>query len=336
MKNARFLLFALVAALVLVAAGCGGGDDNESVPGDAVAVVGSSEISKAQFDALINQAKRSYKAQKRAFPKAGTTEYNTLKDQAMQFLVQRAEFEQKAESLDVNVTDKQIDDRLAQIKKQYFGNSDKRYQAQLKQQALTDAQVRSDIRAQLIQEKIFQSVTKDIKVTDKDVEDYYNKNKAQYGTPETREVRHILVSTKKQADELYDRIKAGEDFGKLAKQFSKDPGSKSQGGKLTVSRGQTVEPFDRTAFLLPTHSLSRPVKTQYGYHLIEPLAGVKPAKTTPLKDVEESIRQQLLQTKRNDAMTKWVEDTKKEYENKVSYQVGFAPPATTETTETSN
>ena len=319
-----FLLLALV--LALVAAGCGA-DDEESVPGDAVAVVDGTPIAKSEYDGLISQAKRSYEAQKRKFPKAGTPEYNNLKNQAIQFLVQRAQFEQKARELEVNVTDKQVGDRLKQIQKQYFGGDAKRYDAQLKQQGLSDAQVRKDIRAQLIQEAIFKKVTEGITITDADIEKYYNENKEQYGTPESRDVRHILVPTKKQADSLYTRIKGGEDFAKLAKQFSKDPGSKDQGGKLTVARGQTVEPFDQTAFLLPKNSLSRPVKTQYGYHLIQALSGVKPAKTTPLKDVRESIRQQLLQTKRNEAMTKWVESTKKELADDTTYQVGFAPPA---------
>lgn len=312
MTKHRIALF-LTLAVVLVAAGCGGGDDEEGVPGDAIAVVDGSSIAKTEFDGLINQAKRSYKAQKRDFPKVGTSEYNVLKNQAVQFLVQRAQFEQKAEELDVDVTDKQVDDRLKQIKKQYFAGDQKRYEKQLEQQGLTDAQVRRDIRAQLVQEGIFKTVTEDVKVTDKDIQDYYDKNKAQYGTPESRDVRHILVPTKKLADRLYKRIKAGEDFAKLAKQNSKDPGSKDQGGKLTVNRGQTVAPFDKQAFELPKNKLSPPVKTQYGYHLIEPLSDVKPAKTTPLKQVRESIRQQLLQTKKNEAMTKWVDDTKQEF-----------------------
>ena len=326
MKQLRIaLLVALL--LVLLAAGCGG-DEEESVPGDAIAVVSGNDIAKTEFDGLISQAKKSYKAQKRTFPKVGTAEYNVLKNQAVQFLVQRAQFEQKAEELDVDVTDKQVEDRLKQIQKQYFAGDKKRYETQLKQQGLTDEQVRRDIRAQLVQEGIFKKVTEDVKVTDKEVEDYYNKNKAQYGTPETRDVRHILVPTKNQADSLYTRIKGGEDFARLAKQFSKDPGSKDQGGKLTVSRGQTVEPFDKTAFLLPKDALSRPVKTQYGFHLIQPLSAIKPAKTTPLKDVKSSIEQQLLQTKKNEAMTKWVESTKKEFADETTYQVGYAPPKT--------
>ena len=325
MTRLKLILLSLLAALALIGAACGG--DSEEVPADAIAVVDGNSIDKGEFDALISQAKKSYQLQKRDFPKVGSPEYNTLKNQAVQFLVQREQFEIKADELDVEVTDKQVDDRLAQIKKQYFQGSDKKYRDQLKQQGLTEESVKRDIRAQLVQEGIFKQVTEDIKVTDKEIQDYYNKNKAQYGTPEQREVRHILVPTKKQADSIYDQLQDGGDFAALAKKFSKDPASASQGGKLTIARGQTVAPFDHTAFLLKEGQVSRPVKTQYGYHIIEPIGEIKPAETTALSKVKESIRQQLLQTKRNEAMTTWVEDTKKDFAKDTTYQVGFKPPA---------
>jgi parvulin-like peptidyl-prolyl isomerase len=329
----RSLLFVLAALLIFALAACGG-DGEQEVPADAVAVVGEQSVAKAEFDALMGQAERSYESQERPFPKAGSPEYNTLKNQAIQFLVQRAQFAQKAEELEVEVSEKQVDARLAQIKKQYFGGDEKKYEQQLKQQGLSEEQVRKDIRAQLLQEGILKQVTAEVKVTDQQIEQHYQKNKAQYGTPESRDIRHILVSSKKQADDLYAQLKDGADFAALAKQHSKDPGSKAQGGKLTISKGQTVEEFDRTAFLLPTDALSRPVKTQYGFHLIQPLSAVRPAKTTPLKDVKESIRAQLLQERRNEAMAKWVEDVKKEFEEDTSYQVGYEPPAPAATTGT--
>jgi foldase protein PrsA len=329
------IIFLLAALLVLVAAGCGG-DDEENVPGDAIAVVGDDEISKAEFDALISQAKAGYKTQKRDFPKVGTPEYNNLKNQAVRYLVERAQFAQRAEELDVQVTDKQVDDRLALITKQYFGGSQKRLETTLKQQGTTEAQVRKDIRAQLIQEAIFKDVTEDVKVSDQEVAKYYNDNKSRYGQPESRDVRHILVPSREQANKLYTRIKNGESFAKLAKQYSKDPGSKDQGGKLTIARGQTVPPFDQTAFLLGRGVVSRPVKTQYGYHLIQPISAIKPAKTTPLNDVKDSIEQQLLQNKRSKAMTDWVEAMKKDLGEKTSYQVGFAPPEPTTGTGTTS
>lgn len=335
------LLIAFAAALALVASGCGGGGGKKKVPANAVAVVGGVTIEKTQFDALLDQAKRSYKQQKsdefpngRPFPAAGSPEFNQLKQQAMQFLVQRAEFAQKAVDLEVEVTDKQVNDRLAQIKKQYFKDDEATYKKQLAEQGLTDAQVKADIESQLVSEGIFKAVTDKVAVTDAEIVKYYNENKEQYGQPEQRDVRHILVKEKAKADDLYTQLKGGADFAELAKKNSIDPGSKAQGGKLTISKGQTVAPFDETAFMLKTNNISRPLKTQYGYHIIQPISEIKAAKTTPLKDVKEAIRQQLLQTKKNDAMTKWVEDLKKEFESDISYQVGFSPPPAATTTGT--
>jgi parvulin-like peptidyl-prolyl isomerase len=323
----------LIAALVAVLAGCGGGGSSGSVPNDAVAEVNGQTITQEQFNALLDQAKKSYVTQKRKWPAAGTTEYDTLKNQAVAYLVQREEFQQEADKLGVSVSNADVEKRLKQIKKQYFGNSESRYKSQLKKQGLTDAQVRDDIKAQLVQEKIFKKVTNGVKVSNADVQKYYNQHQSQYGTPEQRDVAHILVKSKAQADKLYARVKAGEDFTKLAKKYSQDPGSKAQGGKLTISKGQTVGPFDQTAFLLATGKFSHPVKTDFGYHIIKALGPIKPAQTTPFSKVKASIKTQLVQQKRNDAMTNWSDKLKKDFDGKVSYQTGFAP-ATTSTAAT--
>jgi parvulin-like peptidyl-prolyl isomerase len=317
----------IVAALAAVLAGCGGGGGG-NVPGDAVAKVGETTITQKQFNDLIEQAKRSYQTNKKKFPPAGSTEYQTLKNQAVQYLVQRVEFSQEADKLGVTVSEKEIAARLTQIKKQYFGGSESRYKKQLAQQGLTDEQVKDDVKAQLVQEKIFKKVTGNVKVTDADVKKYYDDHQSQYGVPQQRDVAHILVKTKSLADKLYDRIKAGEDFAKLAKRYTQDPGSKKVGGKLTISKGQTVGPFDQTAFLLPTGQISRPVKTTFGYHIIKALGPVKQAKTTPFSKVKASIKQQLLQQKRNEAMTNWSNKLKSDFDGKVSYQTGYAPPPT--------
>ena len=90
------LLFALLSALLV--AGCGGDSEAGDVPEGAVAVVDGTEISRTDFDKLIEQAKRSYKSQNREFPKAGTDEYQTLQNQAVAALVQKVELEQAAEA----------------------------------------------------------------------------------------------------------------------------------------------------------------------------------------------------------------------------------------------
>jgi foldase protein PrsA len=324
----------LLAAVVLVAAGCGGG--SASVPANAVAVVGSDTITKEQFNALLDGAKRTYQARKTTFPKAGTSAYKSLQDQAMQYLVQESELQQKADDLGVKITDADVDARLKQIKQQYFGGSEKKYQAQLKSQGLTEPQIKQDLRAQILSEKLYAKVTANTTVTDADIQKYYAAHKADYQQASSRDVRHILVNNKALADSLYQQLKSGADFGALAKKYSKDPGSKNSGGKLTVTKGQTVAPFDKVAFDLKTNELSKPVKTQYGWHIIQALSAVKAATTTPLKDVKASIKSQLLQTKKTDAMNKWVADVKKKFDGDVHYQAGYAPSvtATTGTTAT--
>jgi parvulin-like peptidyl-prolyl isomerase len=329
MKLLRFLPVALLLAIVLVAAGCGGG--SKGVPSTAVARVGNDTITKAQFNDLLAGAQRTYTARKTAFPKAGTTAYKSLQDQAMQYLVQQSELEQKAKELGVTVTDKDVAARLKQIKKQYFSGSEASYQKQLKAQGLTEPQLKQDLHAQILSEKLYNAVTGKLKVSDAEIAKYYNTNKTQYGTAASRDVRHILVNNKKLADTLETQLKNGASFAVLAKKYSKDPGSAKLGGKLTITKGQTVAQFDKVAFSLKTGQTSPPVHTQYGWHIIQALSAVRPAKTTPLASVKAQISQQLLQSKRTAAMTTWLDGVKKDFASKVSYQVGYVPAATTST-----
>ena len=329
MKRSLALAAAALAAVTLVAAGCGGSDE---VPTNAVAVVDGSSITRASLDELLTRAKLSYAAQKRSFPKAGTSEYQTLQTQAVAYLVQRQEYASEAEKLGIQVKDTQIAKKVDQVRKQYFSDNQAKFVQGLKEQGYTEATLREELRSQLLTEGIYDKVTAAAKVTDADVKSYYAKNKANYSVPESRAVRHILVKTKAEADRIRAELVSGGDFAALAKANSLDPGSKDQGGKLTVSKGQTVAPFDKAAFSLDTNEVSEPVKTQFGYHIIQPLAAVKAGSVTPLSQVQDQIRTQLVSQKKNDAVNDWVANVEKEYKGKVQYAVGFEPPDTSTTT----
>ena len=134
MKRSLLLAAAALAALTLVAAGCG---DSDEVPADAVAVVDGTAITKESLDELLARAKKSYTQQKREFPKAGTPEYQSLQNQAVAYLVQREEYAREAEDLGVEVTDAQIAKKIDEVKKQFFGNNEKKFEAGLKQQGYT-------------------------------------------------------------------------------------------------------------------------------------------------------------------------------------------------------
>ena len=327
------LLLAAVALLLFVSA-CGGGSDD--VAKGSVAAVDGEDITKAQLDDLLARVKKTYDSNKRPYPKAGSEEYQALQTQAVAFLVQRVEYDHEADRLGLTVSQKEIADRVAKVKQGVFKGNQAAFDKQLKDQGYTAATFRDDVRTQILSEKLSSRVAKDVKVTDADAQKYYTQNKQQYTTPESRLVRHILVKTKPEATKIYNELRAGADFAKLAKEKSLDPGSKNRGGELTIARGQTVAPFEQTAFLLPVKAISRPVKTEFGWHIIQPLAAVKAAKTTPFSKVKPGIRTQLLEQRKQESLANWAQDVKKRFEGKVSYAEGYAPPevATTPSTTT--
>src|SRR5919197_410014 len=284
MKHIRLVIVLAFAALVLTA--CGGSDKPSSVPDDAVAVVGGDTISKEDYNKILEQAQRCYKAQHKPFPKAGTQAYTTLRAQIIQFLVERSEYEQVAKDKDVKVSDKEVEDRLNQVKQQYFDD----HKAQYQQPAL----------------------------------------------PESRDVRHILVKSHALALTVYKKLKGGADFEKLALKYSVDP-SKTSGGRLTVCKERTVTcqlktvpPFEKTAFSLKTNEISKPVHTRFGWHVIQALGPVNPAKKKskiPFDQVKAAIKQTLEQQKKQDAFNKWWKDTKKDFSKKTKFRAGYQPPA---------
>jgi parvulin-like peptidyl-prolyl isomerase len=350
MKRGRFILkqsilVLLGLTLVLAVAACGGGGA-PSVSSDDVAVVGDGHVTKAEWDALMAQTKQNYQATNHPFPKAGSVELANLRSNVTQFLISASEYEQQAEKLGVKVTDQDVTQRLDQIKQQYYGSTpgqpapskaeiEKRYQAALKQQGFSDAQVRQGIKLTLIREKVQGKVTSGVKVSDSEISDYYSKHKSEYETPaqpESRPVAHILVKKKALADQIYAQLQANpKQFGKLAKKYSTDPSSAKSGGVLSGGdvKGRFVKPFETVAFKLKTHEISKPVHSKFGWHIIEALGPVRPptpAKPTPLAQVKEAIRQTLIQNKRNTLVQDWQTKLMKTYCPKIGYQAGYAPP----------
>ena len=343
----RLGLGLVLATAALAATACGGGG-SQSVPEGAVAVVDGTDVSKADLDSLIAQAKRGYAAQKQQFPKVGTAEFQSIQTQYVAYLVELAEFRQAAAKLGAEVTPKDIDAAEKDLIKSRFSGKPRR--------------VRQGAQAAGLHARVVPcegprgvgAVEEDLRPGDEGRRPCPSRtsspttrtNQAQYGTPESRDVRHILISikdskgnvdygaSKAKADKIYAELKSGADFAKLAKANSDDPGSKDTGGKLTISRGQTVPEFDKVSFDLATGALSKPVKTQYGYHVIEAVSNVRKAKTTPLDKVRATIKTTLLQQKRNETMQAWVSDLQKRYKGKVSYAAGYEPPALPDTTST--
>jgi len=338
----RFLPVVAVVALVVAC----GDSGPPSVPSSAVAVVGSHPITKDDFDKLIAQEKRLYQASHRSFPTAGTSQYTGVRNQVIQYLIGNEEFDQKAKELGVKVSDKQVDERLTRDKARVFvakpnakpltkTEIEKRYRRQIRKEGVTDAEVRQNIRRTLLSEAVFAKVTSSVKVSDSDLKSYYDKHKRDYQqpkTPATRDVRHILVKSKALADQLYGKLKANPRlFPSFVRRYSTDTQSKIYGGRLPTGAGPglTVAPFTNAAFALKTNQISKPVRSQFGWHLIQALGPIRPgrkAHSMAFSQVKENIRQLLLQQKKNDVLKKWVTKTRNDFCSKIGYAPGYKPP----------
>ena len=316
-------LLALVVPAALLA-GCG----ENKVPAGAIAAVGSGVVTQEQFDQIWTQAEAQYKSQQGAppFPKEGTAQYNQLKASIVNYLVQNEIVKAKAADVGVSVTDKQLQERMKQIVQQVGGQ--KKLDKLLKQQNVTQAQLEDQLRAQMLQEAVQQKVYADIKVSEADLKKYYENpdNKAQFVVPESLDARHILVKTKAEAEKVRALLEADNsdaNWKKVAKQYSTDPGSKNAGGSLgNFPKGRMVKPFEDAAFALDINEISQPVKTQFGYHVIEVTKKTKGSSKT-FEEAKATIEQQLKYQKQATAWEKWLKQAMADAG--VVYAAGFDP-----------
>ncbi|MBI5055985.1 MAG: peptidylprolyl isomerase [Nitrospirae bacterium] len=151
------------------------------------------------------------------------------------------------------------------------------------------------------------------KVDDADVKSFYEKNADKFTIGTTIKAGHILVDTEDQAKKIYARIKKGERFADLAKSLSKDTGSAQKGGDLGYfAHGQMVPEFEQAVLKLKPGEVSGPVKTRFGYHIIQ-LTDIKKGETASFEQSKESIQKQLLAEKKRELFEKYIEGLKSKY-----------------------
>ena len=167
-------------------------------------------------------------------------------------------------------------------------------------------------------------------ISDKEIEAYYRAHKSEFSSPEMVRARHILIRVKdskskkewadarKKAMEIKAKLDKGADFAEMARKYSQDPGSRERGGDLGYfSRGKMIKPFEEAAFSLKKGEISGPVKTPFGYHLIE-LEDRKPASVKGLDQVKEQVRQKLLKEKEQEALQEMIARLRKQYKVEVN------------------
>lgn len=150
-------------------------------------------------------------------------------------------------------------------------------------------------------------------ISENELRQRYDADQARFSQPERRQVKHLLLTVAADADEssandvlteikaVRERLVAGESFDELAKTLSKDPGSAAKGGDLgVIDKGVMVPAFEEAAFSLPTNVISEPVRTPFGYHLIE-VSEIIPAQIKPFDAVRDTLRTEIAK-QRSDAL----------------------------------
>ena len=257
---AAFGTAALCLSLAACASGTGGGD---------VAAVNGQKITRADFDKKLEGSPASR--------------------QVLTQMVQQALIDQYARDKKVEVSDADIDAKEKDIKAKYPAGQ---FEQILKQQGLTEADVRQILKQQIVLEK---AVAPQIKVSDADIKAYFDKNHAVFDKPAQVRARHILVADAKIANDVLAKLKAGGSWDALAKQYSTDPSTKDKGGELGFfGRGQMVPTFQDAAFGAKVGQIVGPVKSPFGFHIIQ-VEEKKPATKATFASTKDQIKAQLTQ-----------------------------------------
>ena len=334
-------MLALGGALV---AGCG-----SDVPAGSVAKVGDATIEKAEFDKWMKSAssgsaaagqaaapdppnftkciaakekqplpKGTKKPSRASLKKQCKDQYDQLKGDVMQFLIQAEWVRQEADKQGVKVSDQEVRNRLEEEKQRAFPGKqgEKRYQEFLKTSGMSEEDILYRFKLETLQQKLTQKVTeKESKVSDKDVEDYYAKNKKRFAQPERRDLNVVLTKTKAKAQEAKDAIDGGGSFKSVAKKYSIDDASKQQGGKLpAVAEGQQEKAFNDAIFGAKKGDLQGPVKTQFGYYVFE-VTKVTPASQQSLEQSRETIKNLLRSQRQQKSLDAFIKDFRKRYKD---------------------
>jgi len=312
-------------AFVLLLAACGKSSSPAStgVPSGQAAVVDGVNISVNQLNAVA-KADQAAASQQGSPPPTGAA----LNRQALGELVQSEIILRGAKQEGITVSDADVDAQINALRAQVTAQHANFDQA-LAQRGLTLDLLREQVRPQIAAEKVTAKLVPS-KVSDAELA----KRRADF--PQVH-VRHVLVQDKATADKVRAALAAGGSWTAVAKQYSQDTGSKDNGGDLGfTSKGETVPEFEKAVFALAGQGtckgktsgacaspVSQPVKSQFGYHVIQ-VVGLR------LPPIDDQLRNQVepgLQQRRQDALQKWFKEHAAKAQVRINSTYGKWSPA---------
>jgi peptidyl-prolyl cis-trans isomerase C len=295
---------------------------NELFPDKVIAKGKGVEVSRNQLDEEVIRFKSQVAGRGQTVP---PEQMAMMERQLLDQLIQVQLLKAKATDAD-KAAGKALADKRFEEAKTKLGSEDA-LNRQLKLMGVT----REELQAKWTESATAESVLKrelKVNITDADAKKFYDDNPARFEEPEMVRASHILLITTdpktnteltedqkaakhKEMEGLLKRARAGEDFAKMAKEYSEDPGSKDKGGEYTFPRGQMVPEFDAAAFSLGTNQVSDIITTRFGYHIIKLLEKIPAKKVEYAKaatNIVDGLTQQTLQKQFPDYIAKLKKD----------------------------
>ena len=332
-KSKRLLRILLCGSLIFSLSGCNMIEQtSDSKQKTVVARIQDKEITLKDLDTQIAQnitkIKQKYNVDNISKSNEAVKELEQNRSDVLDVLVKQEIFQRKAKELKLvpsnDDLNNQVEEHLKALKEVW--NKSGGYDAALKENNHTETKLKEELKKSIISNRVSENIINNVKVSEKDAKDYYDSHKQEmYTKSGGADMYHILVSTEDKAKEIKTKLDNGAKFADLAKEYGTDE-SRTAGGSLGYFEYDSKamdQDFLNAAKFLKEGQISNPVKTQFGYHIIM-VKNIKEQSLTPFDEVKKEIETTLLQKKQKDAVTKKIEEWKKEFkvtENKDNLKI---------------
>lgn len=273
------LLAGLIIGIALLLTACGGsgqGRGGDMNPKEVVAVVNGTDITAGQlYEAMVAE----------------------FGQRALDNLITKVLIENEAKKAGVTVSDQEVDERFDELAADYG------FQMLLQQSGFSEEYVRDYLYIELLVKKI---LAPNVDVSDEALAAYYEENKDRFAIPDRVHTRHILTETEEDAQGVLQRLQDGEDFAAVAAEVSTDPSAAANDGDIGwQERGALVDEYFDAAFAAEPGQIIGPVESIFGFHVIE-LIAKEEGRSPDLEEVQEDVREALLDEKVGEAMGPWL------------------------------
>lgn len=315
------LVFALFAATPAPAA---------EVVERILAHVNSRIITQGAFDARFEQVVHDQG------PPANAARAEEMRKTLFNTLVDEALIEDRARDLDLITNDKEIEDQIRRLKEENKVTTDAEFEKALEASGLTLAKLRDQLRnASTVQRVIGREVQSKVDTSDDALRVIYEREKESYRIPEKAHLAEILISRGSDPAAALPRVggavealKGGAKFENVVRQYS-DGSTKDRGGDLGwVSRGELLPEIDKTVFALSVNSVSDPIPTKFGWHLVKVLEK-SPVSYKPFSEVRAEILKREQETQFQKKLAEYLEKLRRDAVIRVAPDVAayYTPPA---------